>query len=235
MIPDVTLETLCRTFFKEANRYGFQQLDYVRYVNLLLDLAMGSERASAPAREVDRESAPGTVTMLETLNLPVSGENVRIRAFDAATDSTVLDGWLHDDHGKNFLLSRTTSAYLSVEDVINQPTNILGMITLKAGPPIGAVAFLDRDTGQGKAELRKLIGDPRMRGKGYAKEASALWLRYGLGVLGLRKIYLNTLGTNLRNIRINEELGFKIEGILRNEVHFDGRYHDVLRMALWHD
>ena len=107
------------------------------------------------------------------------------------------------------------------------------MITLKDGRAIGSVAFLDYDPVQRKAELRKLIGEPELRGKGYAKEASELWLRYGLGTLGLKKIYLNTLNTNLRNLRLNEELGFKIEGILRNEVYFDGQYHDVLRMGLW--
>jgi hypothetical protein len=54
----------------------------------------------------------------------------------------------------------------------------------------------------------------------------------GIAGLGLKKIYLNTLETDVRNIRLNEELGFKVEGILRNECFFDGEYHDILRMAL---
>jgi len=86
-----------------------------------------------------------------------------------------------------------------------------------------------------KAELRKLIGEPGMRAKGLAKESTRLWIHYGIEVLGLRKIYLNTLDTNIRNIKLNEELGFKFEGILRNEVFFDGKYHDVLRMGIWKD
>jgi len=71
-----------------------------------------------------------------------------------------------------------------------------------------------------------------MRSKGFAKEATKLWIHYGITKLGLKKIYLNTLYTNIRNISLNEELGFKIEGILRNEVFFDERYHDVSRMGL---
>lgn len=39
--------------------------------------------------------------------------------------------------------------------------------------------------------------------------------------------------TNVGNIKINEEIGFRVEGVLRNEVFIDGRYHDVLRMGLW--
>jgi RimJ/RimL family protein N-acetyltransferase len=87
---------------------------------------------------------------------------------------------------------------------------------------------------QRKAELRKLIGDAEQRRKGFAKEASALWIRYGFKALALKKIYLNTRDTDIRNVRLNEELGFVVEGVLRNEVLIDGTYHDVLRMGLWH-
>lgn len=51
----------------------------------------------------------------------------------------------------------------------------------------------------------------------------------------MRKIYINTLDTNIRNIRLNEALGFRLEGILRDEVLLDGTCHDVLRMAVWCD
>ena len=40
-IPKTTLETLARNFFKEASAYGFKQVDYVRFVNYILDKAMG--------------------------------------------------------------------------------------------------------------------------------------------------------------------------------------------------
>ncbi len=98
--------------------------------------------------------------------------------------------------------------------------------------PIGCVAFLDYDQTQQKAELRKLIGEPDMRGRGYGKRATRLWINYGLQELGLQKIYLNTLSNNIRNIRINEELGFSVEGILRNEVYIEGKYQDIIRMGL---
>jgi diamine N-acetyltransferase len=124
---------------------------------------------------------------------------------------------------------------LSLPEVVNSDDSVLGMITLPDGTPIGCVAFLDFDCEQRKAELRKIIGDSTQRGRGFGKEASALWIRYGLTTLGLKKIYLNTLETNIRNVHLNEELGFRVEGILRNEVFIDGQYRDVLRMGLWLD
>jgi len=108
-------------------------------------------------------------------------------------------------------------------------------VTLMDDTPIGAVAFLNYDVMQFKAELRKLIGEPNMRGKGLGKEATRLWIRYGTETLDLKKIYLNTLDTNIRNIRLNEEIGFRVEGILRNEVFVDGKYKDLLRMGLWRE
>jgi len=70
---------------------------------------------------------------------------------------------------------------------------------------------------------------------GLAKEATKLWIEYRILALGLKKIYLNTLFTNVRNIRLNEDLGFQVEGILRNEIFFEGKHYDVLRMGLWRD
>jgi len=109
---------------------------------------------------------------------------------------------------------------------------IFGIVCTPDGTPFGIVGYLNHDREQRKAELRKLIGDPAMRGKGYGKKATKLWLSYGIHGLRLRKIYLYTFDTNLRNIRLNEELGFKLEGIYRAENIIDGIPKDVIRMGL---
>jgi RimJ/RimL family protein N-acetyltransferase len=126
----------------------------------------------------------------------------------------------------------TRATTCSIEELISLEQNIIGIITLKDGKPIGTVAFLNHDSVNRKAELRKLIGDSEYRGKGYGKEATKYWIKYGFEILKLQKIYLNTTETNFHNIKINEELGFKVEGILRDEILMDGIPHDVLRMGL---
>ena len=77
-----------------------------------------------------------------------------------------------------------------------------------------------------------MIGEPAYRGKGLAREATQLWLGYGVSALGLRKIYVDTLDNNARNIHLNEKLGFVVEGLLRAECLIDGERRDILRMAL---
>jgi RimJ/RimL family protein N-acetyltransferase len=166
------------------------------------------------------------------LRMPLDGDEIRIVEFEAAQHKDLLEKWIADKNGRYFLLSRITAKTLSTGDIINDEQNILGIITLADGTPIGMLAFLDLDRWQHKAELRKLIGEVQHRQKGFAKKATQLWIRYGISGLGLKKIYVNTLDTNLRNIRLNEELGFRVEGILRKECYFDGEYHDILRMAL---
>jgi RimJ/RimL family protein N-acetyltransferase len=169
---------------------------------------------------------------LEPLGMPLEGENIGIRDYEASKHRALFEKWIEDRNGRFFLLSSITAKTLNIDEVVESEQNILGVITLADATPIGMMAFLDYDRYQRKAELRKLIGEVPYRGRGFAKKATQLWIRYGISSLGLKKIYLNTLDTNLRNIRLNEELGFKLEGILRNECYFDGDYHDMLRMAL---
>lgn len=235
-IPDLTIETLSRSFYKESANYGFTQMDYVRFVNRLLDLSMHD--GDAHASEADASPSDVSTTAVgdaSAATLPLRGPRIIVREFANPDDLALLEQWIAEPEGRYFLLSRTTSREISLADLVHSDASVLGMITLPDDTPVGCVAFLDFDCDQRKAELRKLVGDPAQRGKGFGKEASALWIRYGLTTLGLRKIYLNTLETNIKNVHLNEDLGFRIEGILRNEVFIDGEYRDVLRMGLWRE
>lgn len=228
-IPDTTIEALTRNFFKESLHYGFGYEDYIKFVNSLLEYAIKSKNGKTP--EV-KNTTNGFYEEISDWSLPIETKNLIIRNFHKDTDKKVLEEWMNDQYGRHFLLSMTRATVNTIENLISQEQNILGIITLKDGKPIGTVAFLNHDAVNQKAELRKLIGDPDHRGKGYGKEATEYWIRYGFEILKLKKIYLNTTETNFHNIKINEELGFKVEGILRDEILMDGIPHDVLRMGL---
>lgn len=205
----------------------------MKYINVLLDFSMSTKNGNSSGESESKNEAEPELKHPRLSSLPLQGERIQIRAFKPVEDKPVLEKWLSDKFGRYFLLSRTSSKKLNIDRLIQNDYNIIGVITSHNQTPIGVMAFLDYDSIQGKAELRKLIGDPNMRGQGLGKEATKLWIRYGAAGLGLKKIYLNTLNTNIRNIKLNEELGFRVEGILRNETFFDGEYHDVLRMGLW--
>ena len=228
-IPETTIDLLSRNFFKEAIQYGFKYEDYLRFVNTLLDYAIQTKNGQP---QEEKQETNGFYETVEDWQLPLETKNLKIRKFQKQSDLKNLNEWIKDKYGRHFFLSKSSSNSHTVENLISLEKNILGIITLKDDKPIGAVAFLNHDLDNSKAELRKMIGDTKFRGKGFGKEATRYWIKYGFEELNLNKIYLNTIDTNFRNIKINEELGFKVEGILRNEVIYDNIPHDVLRMGL---
>jgi RimJ/RimL family protein N-acetyltransferase len=227
-IPNVTIEAIARSLYKETFRYGFKQVDYLRFVNVLLDMSMKNNNYTG-----NTEEKTVVYNRKQNLALPLAGKRIRIREFIENTDRKLFEKWINDSEGRHFLISRITAKATNLDQCIHNEGNMLGVICLNNNEDtaIGILAFLDHDRMQRKAELRKLIGVPECRGKGYAKEATRLWIEFGLSGLELKKIYLNTLDTNIRNIKINEELGFQVEGILRNEFFFNNEYHDVLKMS----
>jgi RimJ/RimL family protein N-acetyltransferase len=231
-IPDATVKAIARSVFKEATKYGFGQLDMIRLVNELMDYCTTEDAGTL--RSPDVGEAP-TAQSGNPQQLPLTGNRLMIRAFDAASDLAQLHAWMADNYGRHFVLSSTSARSVPLEELVQDESNHLGIITTLEHEPFGALAYLDHDTHQRRAELRKLIGNLEYRGKGYADEATRLWLAYGLHALGLEKIYVSTLQANLGNIRLNEKVGFQVEGLLRDEVLIDGARHDVLRMGFCRD
>ena len=98
--------------------------------------------------------------------------------------------------------------------------------------PIGTVNFTNIDLQDGKAEAGKMLGERTQSGKGLAKEAFRLWLAFGFEHLGLTYVYVRTLATNHRNIKLNERLGLRVEQVLREEYRRGDEVHDAVVMGL---
>ena len=228
-IPVPTIQAFSRTIFKEASQYGVGQLDVIRLINELMDLCSG-ESTPQDCESTNEGFRPRT-TEEEFTGLPVVGSRISLRAYQDE-DRHLIESWLPDRYGRYFVLSCATAQEITIESLTSTPGNHLGMICLEDGSAIGAMAYLDHSRQQERAELRKLIGDPDCRGKGLAEEATRLWVSYGIHGLGLKKIYVSTLQTQIANIRLNESIGFQVEGLLKNEVLIDGQRRDVLRMGL---
>ena len=228
-IPLATIQALARSIFKEASKYGFGQLDIIRLVNELMDYC--TKQDGEVAGQPEAHALP-TLSASEAGQLPLTSKRLMIRSFAGDSDIAMLETWLSDKYGRYFVLSSTAAHSVSIEELVNGDRNYLGLITTPENKPIGAMAYLDYDIDQKRAELRKLIGDPEFRGMGLAEEATRLWIAYGINALSLEKIYVSTLQTHISNIKLNEKIGFQVEGLLQDEVLIDGTRHDVLRMGL---
>ena len=99
--------------------------------------------------------------------------------------------------------------------------------------PIGSIGFGHINWVAHNANLFAEIGEPEYWGKGIVGEASKLAIEYGFSELNLHKIYAGVYTPNQRSLRAAEKLGFKKEGIFKEEQYVDGQYHDVHKFALF--
>lgn len=82
------------------------------------------------------------------------------------------------------------------------------------------------------AELQIRIGTPALRGKGHGTDAVRLLLDFAFRDLNLRRVYLHVFCDNAAAVRVYEKAGFVREGLLRGAAYVDGKYLDVLVMAI---
>lgn len=97
---------------------------------------------------------------------------------------------------------------------------------------VGIVGAENIDTKCSKLEMRKLIGDPGMHGKGIGKRATFLFLYYVFLIRKFVKVYVHSMDTNIRNLNLNGKFGFELEGVFLQDVLIQQRRRDVVRMAL---
>lgn len=233
-VPNETIRAFARTICSEAKNYGFRQIDLVRLINAIIDASAEGNFDDSHEAATDVGATAGRPPIYLN-SFPLRSERLCIRRADATSDESLLSSWIDDKYGRHFLLSSATAQTLDIATLLRNPKNEVGIIIDPDDRPIGAVAYLDIDETQRRAELRKLIGEPSARGKGFAEEATRLWIEYGGRKLGLQKIYVSTLQTHIRNVQLNESIGFRVEGVLQRELLIGDERHDVLRMGLCFD
>ncbi|MBI4119423.1 MAG: GNAT family N-acetyltransferase [Parcubacteria group bacterium] len=72
-------------------------------------------------------------------------------------------------------------------------------------------------------------------GSGYAQKILPLLLRFAFRKLKLHKVWGMAYATNRRALHIYSKLGFKKEGLLREEYFWHGKYHDMVRIGILAD
>jgi Acetyltransferases, including N-acetylases of ribosomal proteins len=69
-------------------------------------------------------------------------------------------------------------------------------------------------------------------GKGYAYEAACAVIGFGFTELGLHRIYAETISHNSSAIRLAEKLGMRVEGELREDRYFKGRWWNTTILSI---
>lgn len=101
--------------------------------------------------------------------------------------------------------------------------------------PIGSVYVRDIDMEHKKAEYGVFIGETDCLGKGYGTEAAELMREYAFEFLGLHKLMLRVYADNERAIKSYKKAGFVKEAYLKDDVFVQGKYRDIVLMAVFNE
>ncbi|WP_448629039.1 GNAT family N-acetyltransferase [Cellulomonas soli] len=99
---------------------------------------------------------------------------------------------------------------------------------------LGEIVLNDIDEDVRSANLR-LAMRPAYRGRGYGTEAILLVLGLAFDGLGLHRVGLDVLSVNTRALSMYENLGFRVEGRLRDAYRDGERWCDAILMGLLED
>ena len=80
-----------------------------------------------------------------------------------------------------------------------------------------------------------MLAKEEHRGKGIGREALSLLLRYAFDTLGLRRVELTVFAENSRARLCYLKAGFTEEGVARQKTWKNGKFHDIVSMAVLRD
>lgn len=150
-------------------------------------------------------------------------------------DTDNIIRWRNSDNvRKNFLDQRlfTREGHLRWLETMVDTGRVVQFIIYAEGIPAGSVYLRDIDEENRKAEYGIFIGEDFARGKGIGTKAAKAIVEYGFDSLKLHKIFLRVLAANKAAVRSYEKAGFVQEAYLKDEVWLNGRYEDIILMAI---
>ena len=155
---------------------------------------------------------------------PIENASVRLRLLEERDLGMTRDWRNHDDIRKWFL----TSSIISPEQHAawfaqyrDRDDDFVFVIedTASLQRPVGQVSIYAIDWQQKQAKFgRLLIGDPRARGKGLARQAVDALIAESFNRLGIEELRLEVLRDNARAIALYEACGFAVDGAEGQEI-----------------
>lgn len=166
------------------------------------------------------------------------GPRVRLRAF-VAEDGDLYHAWnVDDEQARNldqihFPQSAATARQWAEREATRERDgdNFRFVIENEHGEVVGDLSTHDCDPRVGAFSYGISIR-PDQRGKGYAREAIPLMLRYYFQEKRYQKATVTIFSFNEPSVRLHEWLGFQLEGRIRRMTYTAGAHHDALIYGL---
>jgi len=152
------------------------------------------------------------------------------------TDLLLFQKWMNDQGTNKYLTSYLPKRIDDEEEwykkTIGSSTDIVFSIVV-GNKCIGTMGIHCINYRNGTAITGAFIGEAEYRCKGYGSEAKMLLLNYAFNTLNLRKIKSSVLDFNKRSAAYSKKCGYRVEGKLKKEVFINGRYADLIQLAVF--
>jgi RimJ/RimL family protein N-acetyltransferase len=227
------LKLVTKGFYNELINYGVPRADIVTIASHLLGHVTQQECESS--KQV--EQAPGRMFSLDGLDdrwasqreLALDGEVV-LRPFEAGLVDRV-ETWLAAPRVRNSFVTPYPTTREGLAEHLASPTSRYFAIEYQ-GEPVGFVGAENIDEHARRLEMRKLVGRTDLQGIGIGKRATFAFLYYAFRLLEFEKVYLYSTDVNVRNLNLNSQLGFMLEGVFFQELVGEQGRIDIVRMGL---
>ncbi len=225
------LKLVTKGFYKELIAYGVEPKEVLTVAAHLLDNIMQNDSPVQPG--VDNYSTLFHVKDVQddwiTQRRLAFGQ-VSLRPFQASM-APLVASWLRDPGVPGQFHPPFPESQAELRAYFEHPQRQYFAI-LHGPQTVGLVGAESIDPVLRKLEMRKLVGEPSLRGMGIGKRATFLFLYYVFTILRFNKVFICSLDVNIRNLNLNRKFGFELEGVLWSEAVVESQARDVLRMAL---
>ena len=172
----------------------------------------------------------------------LKGKQVYLCALERA-DLPFLMKWRNNpEYRKHFREYREINADMQniwyEKKVLNDPSTIMFAIRLVENDElIGCCGLCYINWVHRNSDLSLYIGkdDVYIDSKGYAEESCRLLFDYGFGELGLEKIWSELYEFDHKKIELYQKLGMQIDGVLRHQYYYGGRWWNSDMLSLLND
>jgi RimJ/RimL family protein N-acetyltransferase len=108
----------------------------------------------------------------------------------------------------------------------------LAIATAEDDRCVGEVVLNGLDPANRSCAFRISLIGPSVYGRGYGTEATRLILAHAFDTVGLHRVALEVYDLNPRARHVYDKLGFVVEGVLRDALWWEDRFHDAIAMSM---
>ncbi|MDD1768201.1 MAG: GNAT family N-acetyltransferase [Methanomassiliicoccales archaeon] len=164
----------------------------------------------------------------------LEGKKIRLRAVERV-DLPIFVKWINDLEVTEFL---AINPPMSMEEEEKWFANLgktedkVFSVDTMDGKLIGNVGLMKFNWEDRSVLFGIMIGEKEYWNKGYGTDAIETLLRYVFEEMNMNKVYLIADEGNARALRCYEKIGFRKEGLLRQNRYKNGRYSDDVEMSM---